>query len=337
MKVIIHGYNTCCQNKAGGVQVRIRKIASLLKKRGIEVELFNPFVTDVSTCDVLHIFGLGIENRTLILCAKQQSKLIVMSAVVPITNKMKLYLYKFLHHFPIYTTYSVLYDSLQMTDVVIVETQAEADFLHRFYSVNYKKMVVIPNGIDAFTYQGDEIFTRLCKHCDYVLQVGRFDKNKNQLNVIKAIKGTGIDMVFIGGAEITEQSYYQKCVDEAKGHDNIHFLGWLSQDSPLFQSAYANAKLVILPSHYETFGLVLLEGGMAGADLALSNTLPILCYSSFKKCRTFDPNNIKQMREVIKDAFERPKDVTLKDKLINEFNWDTIIDQHIKIYSVIGE
>ena len=143
----------------------------------------------------------------------------------------------------------------------------------------------------------------------------------------------GLDMVFVGGAEITEQSYYQKCLEEAKGYDNIHFLGWLPQGSSLLQSAYANAKLVILPSHHETFGLVLLEGGMAGADLALSNTLPILCYSSFSNCKTFNPDNVKQMREVIKEVFERPKDATLKGKLMKEFNWDTIIDNHIKIYS----
>ncbi len=333
MKVIIQGYNTCCQNKAGGVQTRLRKIASLLKDRGVDVELFNPFESDISTCDVLHVFGLNIENLELIQCAKSQSKLVVMSAVVPLTGKKKILLYKLLHLLPIYTSYSVLYNSLKMTDVIIVETQAEADFLHQCYDVGYNKMIVVPNGIDGDNYQGDEIYDAIGKHCNYILQVGRFDANKNQLNVIKALKGTGIDVVFIGGADHSEHTYYQKCENEAEGFDNIHLLGWKPQGSPILKSAYANAKLVILPSHFETFGLVLLEGGIAGADLALSNTLPILCYSSFNNCHTFDPDNIKQMRYVIKEAFERPKDVALKDKLIKEFNWDTIIDHHIKIYS----
>lgn len=332
MKVVIQGYNTCCQNKAGGVQTRIRKIASLLEQKGVEVELFNPFETDVNTCDVLHVFGLNVENWGLIQCAKKRSKQVVMSAVVPMVGKIKLTLYKWLHILPIYTTFSMRYESLQMTDVVIVETNAEADYLHKIYSVPYDKMVAIPNGMDDIVYQGDEIYEELGKRCQYILQVGRFDENKNQLNVIKALKATGIDVVFIGGADHSNETYYKKCEVEANGFENIHLLGWQPQDSPILRSAYANAKLVILPSHHETFGLVLLEGGLAGADLALSETLPILCYSSFNGCVTFNPDNVSQMRERLIDAFKRPKDCTLKEELIKEFNWDAIIDQHIRIY-----
>lgn len=304
----------------------------MLEQKGVYVELFNPFESDVTTCDVLHVFGLNVENWGLIQCAKKQSKKVVMSAVVPTTEKVKLSLYKWLHLLPIYTTYSIRYESLQMTDVVIVETKAEADYLHRYYSVPYRKMEIVPNGMDNMVYQGEDIFEALGKHCEYILQVGRFDENKNQLRVIKALKGTAVDVVFIGGANHSEQSYYQKCEYEAKGYDNIHLLGWQLKDSPILRSAFANAKLVILPSHYETFGLVLLEGGMAGADLALSKTLPILCYSSFNRCATFDPDNVKEIREVLIDAFQRPKDATLRGRLVKEFNWDVIIDQHIKIY-----
>lgn len=304
----------------------------MLEQKGVCVELFNPFESDVTTCDVLHVFGLNVENWGLIQCAKKQSKRVVMSAVVPMTEKVKLSLYKWLHVLPIYTTYSVRYESLKMTDNVIVETKAEADYLHHYYYVPYGKMTVIPNGMDNVVYQGEEIFDALGKRCEYILQVGRFDENKNQLKVIKALKGTGVDVVFIGGADHSDQSYYQKCEDEARGYDNIHLLGWQLKDSPILRSAYANAKLVVLPSYYETFGLVLLEGGLAGADLALSETLPILCYSSFAGCATFNPDNVSQMRDVLIEAFRHPKDTALKGRLINEFNWDTIIEQHIKIY-----
>ena len=332
MKVIIHGYNTCCQNKAGGVQTRIRKIASLLKKRGVDVELFNPFESDISTCDVLHIFQLDIEKYSLVRCAKQLNKRVILSSVVPIKDAIKLHLYKLLRKTPLMTTYKVEYRTLQMIDEVIVESQAEADFLHRIYSVPFSKMVVIPNGYDESSYTGKEIFGAIGKRCNYILQVGRFDDNKNQLRVIKAMKNTGIDVVFIGGADHTNQQYYSKCLKEAEGADNIYLLGWQSQDSVILKSAYANAKLVILPSHYETFGLVLLEGGFAGANLALSKTLPILCFSSFKDCVTFDPESINEIKMKLIKAFEKPKDESLKEKMRKEFNWDRIIEQHIEIY-----
>ncbi len=337
MKVVLQGYNTCCQNKAGGVQIRIRKIASLLKEKGVEVELFNPFETDLSTCDVLHVFRLTIECLSMIQSAKKQGKLVVMSAIVPLKGKVKLLFYKAIRRLPIVTTYKVMYQSLQQSDVIIVETKAEAAFLHSVYSVPFNRIRVIPNGLDIDEYCGQEVFEAIGKRCEYILQVGRFDENKNQLNVIKALKDTGIDLVFIGGSDHTNLSYYKQCEKEAKGCNNIHFLGWQSKDSKVLQSAYSNAKLVILPSHYETFGLVALEAGVAGANLALSNTLPILCYSSFKDCLTFNPDNVKQMNAVLSMAFSQPKDSTLKEKLINEFNWDKIIDKHIEIYERINK
>ncbi len=332
MKVIIQGYNTCCQNKAGGVQTRIRKIASLLQERGVEVELFNPFESDIASCDVLHIFKLGVENQALVQAAKKQGKRVVMSAVAPVVRKGKLQFYKAIRPLPVVTSYKIMYQTLQLTDIVIVETKAEADYLHSIYSVPYTKMVVVPNGLDIEDYHGDEIFEALGKHCEYILQVGRFDENKNQLNIIKALKGTDIDLVFIGGADHTTQGYYKKCEEAAMGFDNIHLLGWQPKDSKILRSAYSNAKLVILPSHYETFGLVALEGGVAGANLAFSETLPILCYSSFKDCLTFNPDNVNQIREVLVKAFGLPKDESLREKLIQEFDWNKIIDQHIEIY-----
>lgn len=332
MKIIFQSYNTCCQNKAGGVQIRIRKIAFLLKKQGIDVEFFSPFESDLSTCDVLHIFRLTVENLSLIQSAKRQGKFVVMSAIVPIIRTNKLRFYKALRRLPIVTSYKIMYQSLQQTDLIIVETQAEAFFLNGIYSVPFSKMKVIPNGIDINNYRGQEVFENIGKDCDYILQVGRFDENKNQLNVIRALKNTGIDVVFIGGADHSRQDYYDKCIKEAKGCDNIHFLGWQQKESKVLRSAYSNAKLVIIPSHYETFGLVALEGGIAGANLAFSKALPILCYSSFKDCLTFDPDNVKQMREVLLKAFEQPKNGALKKRLIAEFNWETIIKQHIDIY-----
>ena len=52
MKILIESYNTCTQNKSGGVQVRINKIADLLIKRNITVDFFNKFSTKVVDYDI---------------------------------------------------------------------------------------------------------------------------------------------------------------------------------------------------------------------------------------------------------------------------------------------
>ena len=66
MKILIESYSTCTQNESGGVQVRIKKIVELLRKKNITVDFFDKFNTKVIDYDILHIFMLNIENYELI-------------------------------------------------------------------------------------------------------------------------------------------------------------------------------------------------------------------------------------------------------------------------------
>ena len=153
----------------------------------------------------------------------------------------------------------------------------------------------------------------------------------NQI-VIKAMKNTNIDIVFIGGPDHNNESYYKECIKLAEDCDNIHFLGWQT-DKKLIASAYGNADTFVLPSFHETFGLVLLEAGVSGAKLAISNTLPILEFDSFNTYNTFDPNSSEKIREAIMKTYNSEKDTVLKDKILQQFSWTNVIKLHLDLYS----
>lgn len=176
-----------------------------------------------------------------------------------------------------------------MADVIIVETPKEAVFLQKYYHVSNEKIKIIPNGADRPNNGNDSIYSEIGRKCNYALQVGRFDANKNQLNVIKAMKHTGIEVVFIGGASPAEPEYYEKCIQEARGADNFHFLGWLSTESELFQSAYSNAESYnfFIVSRNIWFNYIRRHYGRANP--VVSNTLPVLEYDVLKKgCLSFN-------------------------------------------------
>lgn len=335
MKIIFVSYYACCQNPSGGVQSRLRKIASLMKERGLEVELYNPFETRICKGDILHIFMLTLDTYSLINIAKSKGAKVVISTIVPLIGENKLKIYRFLEKFPIVTTFKFNKWSLQSADALITESQDETDFLVRNYGINRDKFIVIPNGIDEPSVCTEEIYEKIGKKCKYVLQVGRIDENKNQLNVIRALKGTSIDVVFAGGPTNDDDRYYRECVKEAEGCNNIHFLGWIDNKSSLLQSAYCHADILVLPSHYETFGMVALEGGIYGAKLAFSKTLPIRRYEAFNNARLFEPNSVKEIRETIKDLYVREKDSLQIKKIRKEFDWSVIIDKHLELYNNI--
>lgn len=162
--------------------------------------------------------------------------------------------------------------------------------------------------------------------------VGRVDENKNVLNVIKALKGTGIDLVIVGGGYFEESAYYKKCIAEAKGNEHIHFLGWIDNKDDLLKSAYVNAKVFVLASFHETFGMVALEAGVAGCNIAMSKSLPIHDFHVFDDCWLFDPSNTSDIRSKIISAFNAPLTNALHEKVINTFSWNRIVNEHIKIY-----
>lgn len=331
VRVLIHAYNTFYQNKSGGVQTRVFQFIENLRKK-VSVDTFNPFSTKVGEYDILHCFMLTFETLGLVECAKKNNVKVIISTICTGNNTLKIKLKKMISFLPIYTDYKIERKIISLADHLIVESNQEKEFLIKYYNADSEKISTIPNGVGETAYYGDEIFQ--ITNNKYILQVGRFDRNKNQLNVIRAIKGTGLDLVFIGGANHTEKDdYYQKCLDEAKDFDNIHFLGWQDKESPLLKSAYAHAEVLCLSSYKETFGLVLLEGAMAGAKLCFSKTLPIVDYGCFEQSHLFDPSDVNDIREKLIKTFYEAKDIKLKERVKSMFSWDEVIDQHLKIYN----
>lgn len=335
MKILFHGYNTCCQNESGGVRNRMKTIKNLLGQReGIETELFNPYESKIKDFDIIHFFMLKYENNDLMNFAKEMGKKVVLSSIINLRGGKNIDRNrKYFSKLPLITTQNVLYDTINLADVVITESFDESKFIHNHYKVPEERLRVIPNGISIRHYTGRDIYDVIGDVEKYAIIIGRFDTNKNQLNVIKALKGTGVDIVFIGGPAPYSTDYYDECLKCAGTDRHFHFVGWVDHESDLFLSALSNADTLVFPSYQETFGLVALEAGVSGCKIVMSQTLPILGYKSFEKCYRFDPSSPNSIRTNVLKALNAPKDKEFAKKIEKEFSWDTVIDKHVELYS----
>jgi len=336
LKILVQTYDTAFQNKAGGVHTRIDRTVSSIKEFGVTIEYFDKFDTDITEYDILHVFKLEISSLGLVRYAKDKGLKVVLSSIVILENGIKIDLYRKLRKLPLMTTYKCLFQILDLVDAVVVETFKEKKFLVKHYHVNPGKITVIPNGADLIESNSNMIFDVLGKKCDYALEVARFDDNKNQIKVIEAVKNTDIEMIFVGGADFTSPEYYKKCVDAAGESKNIHFLGWLDNDSELLKSAYANAKVVLCSSYCETFGLSIVEGVMAGAIPVISKTLPILDYDVFRECIIFEPDSALDIKKKIELAMQSKYEEGLRKKTKESFSWKSVAEQHINLYAKIA-
>jgi D-inositol-3-phosphate glycosyltransferase len=180
-------------------------------------------------------------------------------------------------------------DVIAIANSLVAATQAELAQLQWLYDVDDRKIVVIPPGVDTshfYPIPPDEAkeFIGVPTNDRMLLFVGRIEPLKGIDTLIRAIaimreKGLldckHLCMSIIGGdpqAEpetMTEEMARLQALREEHGlGDFVAFLGRREQDTlPYYYSA---SEAVIMPSHYESFGMVALEAMACGTPVVAS-------------------------------------------------------------------
>ena len=175
---------------------------------------------------------------------------------------------------------------LRRADRVVVATVAELTQLRFLYKAN-GNMVVIPPGVDVshfYPIPSDEakMYIGLKPEDRMVLFVGRIERLKGVDTLIQAMsclqlkqQGRPVHLAIIGGdpaasrEEMTaEMTRLQKLCDDLAVGQTVVFLGKRDQDRlPYYYSA---AEVLVMPSHYESFGMVALEAMACGTPVIAS-------------------------------------------------------------------
>ncbi len=181
------------------------------------------------------------------------------------------------------------YEVLRKADRVIAATIAEKAQLQWLYQADTDKIEIIPPGVDTchfYPIPSDEAkeYIGIPPDNQMLLFVGRIEPLKGIDTLIEAIglmarEGTLRDhrlyLAIIGGdphakrAEMTDEMSRLQAMSTRNGLDDfVAFLGRRSQETlPYYYSA---AEAVIMPSHYESFGMVALEAMACGTPVVAS-------------------------------------------------------------------
>lgn len=176
---------------------------------------------------------------------------------------------------------------LTMADRIIVATLAEHSQLRFLYKANNNKLVIIPPGVDTshfYPIPADEAkqVIGLKPEDRMVLFVGRIEALKGVDTLIRAMSclkvrdvHRPVHLAIIGGEPAAspremsmEMARLQKLCDELCLGQMVVFLGRRGQDTlPYYYSA---AEVVVMPSLYESFGMVALEAMACGTPVIAS-------------------------------------------------------------------
>lgn len=176
---------------------------------------------------------------------------------------------------------------LQSADCIVVSTPAEEAQLEWLYGADMGKVTAIPPGVDLQRFQPiaapvakEEIGLPLDHRS--ILFAGRIEPLKGIDTLLRATaliqkrRPEAIEEVclsIIGGDPWSddlddEMARLQSLRQELEIHELVTFLG--SKDQEKLPYYYSAAEMVVMPSHYESFGLVALEAMACGTPVIAS-------------------------------------------------------------------
>ncbi len=177
---------------------------------------------------------------------------------------------------------------VRFADRLIAPTPVEERHLIERYGADPARIRVIPPGVDLDRFhplppaQAKE-HLGLDPHCRIILFVGRIEPLKGidtLLWAISLIARKHPDLIcrmcvpIIGGnpyrVEVNDEMVRLQALREALGiKEVVTFLG--AQDQDVLQYYYAAAEMVVMPSDYESFGMVALEAMACGTPVIASD------------------------------------------------------------------
>jgi glycosyltransferase involved in cell wall biosynthesis len=229
--------------------------------------------------------------------------------------------------------YAKIGDLLRECDLIMPNTQDEVSQIMRFFSINQDKLFKVPNGIDLdFKNGSPRLFEEEYHVKDFVLFVGRIEPHKNVLRLIQAFIKSNLDTNLVILGKPTHRYYYELC--KKASNEKVIFVPPLPYNSELLRSAYKSAKVIALPSYYETPGLAGLEGGLAGANVIITKNGGTREYYK-DLARYIDPRRVESIRNALVDAYNSPRSDVLSRYIEENFTWTIVAEKTIEAYEKI--
>jgi glycogen synthase len=232
--------------------------------------------------------------------------------------------------------------AIAAADRVIAISGSEKALIAEYCRYALERVRIVGNGIDERTDAWDAVKRRKAVGAPLILYSGRFVDRKGIRELLEAIPVV-LDQVpgarvvlaggYGGGAEI-ERTWL---IDVLRPYrDRVQFTGWLTPNEMAFW--YAAADILVVPSWYEPFGMVVLEGMLYGLAIAASDVGgPAEILEHGRTGILFPPRNAQALADAVIGLSTDP---ALRDRLASaaarqvrqRWLWPRLVERMAAVY-----
>lgn len=338
MRVGILSYPTLFQSP-GGIRMKIGRTITALNRRGIEASLIDTARERFTDYDLIHLFAAFNGNYRIVQQAKSDELPVVVSTILsPPFSKWEGLRARVLDRivgrltrWEVTTSYRQIRIGLELADQLVTMGEIERRLVIDAYGIDPGKVNIVPNGIgDEFFHSDPAPFLQAYKPPrPFVLNVGTIGDVKNQLGLVRALKGTGIDIVLIGYAGQAGAEYLDACKRE--GGEHLHYLGELSH-GPMLASAYAAAALIAMPSRYEGMPNSILEALACDRQVIMTRQHTMDMELPVDVISQVDANDHAGIRSAVLRHLKQQVQPGRARSVVEEMSWDVVAAKLEAIY-----
>jgi mannosylfructose-phosphate synthase len=216
--------------------------------------------------------------------------------------------------------------------------------LYNFHSENIE---IIPPGVDIEAFHPGKTPDHSSLPANYIFCLSRIDENKGHVVLLEAFDSVrkmlpDIHLVIGGGSPYPKPREEQllnkmeRTLDEKGMRDRVHLIGYIPDEK--MQLFYQQARLFVLPSTFEPFGMTALEAMACGTPSIVSKFAGVSEFlSDHTNSIIADPTDKEEFAHAILELLNNNR---LAEQIGNEglkhvrenFSWDAIAEKHIRFY-----
>jgi glycosyltransferase involved in cell wall biosynthesis len=209
-------------------------------------------------------------------------------------------------------------NAIKTADKIIAISRQTRDDLVELFKADERKIRIIYQGCNPWFYEKvtEEIKSEIRKKYElpdkYLLYIGTIEERKDLLSIIRAIHEHRINIPLVAVGKRT--AYYSMVKKYIEKHGIVNVLFYHHIENRDLPSIYQQAEAFIYPSHYEGFGIPVLE--------ALNSGIPVITSRGGCLEETagngglfVDPGNAEQLADAIRSVTENPE---VRQKLVKE-------------------
>jgi len=222
-----------------------------------------------------------------------------------------------------------------------------ADEIPQFqsYGVNADRIIIIPNGINEDDYnKGDEAAFRT-KHQlgdkQFILFIGRLNPIKGPDLLLRAFGNAAAtlknyQLVFAGPDE-GMLAWLREFAEKNMIAERVRFIGFVSGAEK--SQAYRAATLLVIPSRKDAMSIVVLEAGMAGTPVLITDQCGLDEIESIKGGKVVSAT-VEGLQAGLIGMLSDKDTLKTMGKNLNifvreNFQWNIVINKYIQIYNQI--